>query len=356
MNHTTWPPQPLPGQTGSGWHHFSLLLAELPGGFPKPPSAPGGQHAAWPGRRSCQPQSKTRTSAGTGSLKHLVLSIELLASLGGVVSLPDPTLHSLATCPLGPWPDPQLHAGVTRAPHELPWLPDAVTQGTANPAPGWPSDKDHSTEPLFTPRGTTLAGWAPGAQSSGQLSVPPWTPYPVPCLTPVSHSWYQESHRKINHRALNLCLRLCFWGETQAKRPSDSSCPGRSNSPEEAACSGGPTQELRVGRDVTPPGPPPARLAPKVLGSLKSPALGHVARRLPHVPSAWHPKLPKLSFHSSSPLLSPSFPPCVSTDTPMTTVTVWGSDVLPQIHMLKSSTAQDLSTRLHLETGLLKRS
>lgn len=76
------------------------------GGFPKPPSAPGGQHAARPGRRSCQPQPKTRTSAGTGSLKHMVLSTELLASLEGVVSLPDPTLHALATCPLGPWADP----------------------------------------------------------------------------------------------------------------------------------------------------------------------------------------------------------------------------------------------------------
>lgn len=84
-----------------------------------------------------------QTSAGTGSLKHVVLSVELLASLEGVVRLLAPTSHALATCPLGPWPDPQLHTGVTGAPHELSWLPEATVQGTANPGPGWPSDKDH---------------------------------------------------------------------------------------------------------------------------------------------------------------------------------------------------------------------
>ena len=83
-----------------------------------------------------------QTSAGTGSLKHVDLSVELLASLG-VVRLLAPTSHALATCPLGPWPDPQLHTGVTGAPHELSWLPEATMQGTANPGPGWPSDKDH---------------------------------------------------------------------------------------------------------------------------------------------------------------------------------------------------------------------
>lgn len=152
------------------------------GGFPKPPSAPGGQHTARPGRRTCQPRSKTRTSVGTGSLKHMVLSIELLASLEGVVSLPDPTSHALATCPLGPWPDPQLHTGVTGAPHKLPWLPEAATQGMANPAPGWPLDKDHRTEPLSTPRGTTPAGWALVARAAAGSACP----LGQPVLSPAS--------------------------------------------------------------------------------------------------------------------------------------------------------------------------
>lgn len=159
-------------------------------------------------------------------------------------------------------------------------------------------------EPLFAPRGTTPAGWAPGAQSSGRLHVPPWTACPAPCLTPVSQSWSWESHHKINHRALNPCLRLCFWGETQAKRPSDSPYAGRAISPQEAACSGGPTRELCAGRDITPSGPPPAWLAPKVLGSLKPPALGRAARRLSHTPSDWHPKLPRLFSQPSSPFFS----------------------------------------------------
>lgn len=132
----------------------------------------------------------------------------------------------------------------------------------------------------------------------------PWTVCPAPCLTPVSQSWSWESHHKINHRALNPCLRLCFWGETQAKRPSDSPYAGRAISPQEAACSGGPTQEPCAGRDITPSGPLPAWLAPKVLGSLKPPALGHAARRLSHTPSDWHPQAPQTLL---SPLIPPSF-------------------------------------------------
>lgn len=184
--------------------------------------------------------------------------------------------------------------------------------------------------------------------------MPPWTACPVPCLTLVSQSWSREPHRKINHRALNPCLRLCFWGGTQAKRPSHSPYAGRSISPRKL-----PAQEDLL-RSRLPEGTllPQAlrRLAPKVLGSLKPPALGRVAKRPSHTPSDWHPKLPKLFSRPSSSLLSPSFPPCVSTDTPITTITVWGSDVSPQIHMLKSSTAQDLGTLLDLETGLLERS
>lgn len=116
------------------------------GGFPKPLSAAGGQQAALPGRHACQPQSNTQTSAGTGSLKQMVLSVELLASVEGVVHLPA-TSHALATCPLRPWPDPQLRTGVTRAPHKLSWFPEATMRGTTNPGPGWPSDKDHPWSP-----------------------------------------------------------------------------------------------------------------------------------------------------------------------------------------------------------------
>ena len=181
------------------------------GGFPSPHQPQEASTRSYLGDALvCLGQKQT--SAGTGSLKHVVLSVELLASLEGVVRLPAPTSHALATCPLGPWPDPQLHTGVTGAPHELSWLPEATMQGTANPGPGWPSDKDHPRS-LSLPLGAQPQQDGP-LVSSGRLSVPPWTACPVPCLTLVSQSWSRESHRKINHRALNPCLRLCFWGGT----------------------------------------------------------------------------------------------------------------------------------------------
>ena len=223
----------------------------------------------------------------------MVLSVELLASEEGVVHLPAPTSHALATCPLWPWPDPQLRTGVTRAPHKLSWLPEATMRGTTNPGPGWPSDKDHPRSP------SSPLGAQPQQAPRDPLDSLSF-PLPHPSL-PVLVLGIPPQNKPPGPKPLPQALLL---GETQAKRPSDSPYAGRAISPQEAACSGGPTQEPCAGRDITPSGPLPAWLAPKVLGSLKPPALGHAARRLSHTPSDWHPQAPPTLL---SPLIPPSF-------------------------------------------------
>lgn len=206
-------------------------------------------------------------------------------------------------------------------------LVSSALRGHDKPRTRLPSDKDHPWSP-FRPRGTTPAGWAPGAQSSGRDRRAPLGQPVLPRASPQSPSpGPGNPTTKINHRALNPCLRLCFWGETQAKRPSDSPYAGRAISPRKLPAQGT-LLELCAGRDITPSGPPPAWLAPKVLGSLKPPA-GRAARL-----SVTHPL--RLAPQAPQTLLSTLIPPSsflpAPTDTPITTITVWGSDVPPNSH------------------------
>lgn len=180
-----------------------------------------------------------------------------------------------------------------------------------------------SNEPLFHPGGDNHeAPYTPQGvdrRIKPQLRppaigsiAPPWTGFPLPCITPVFPSWSQGSHPKLNHQVLSPCLRLCFWRKT---RQSDQVTFFRLEGPSAP-------RKLAYAKGT----PPPSHVSlleetviPRVAPCQSNPAgTSHVGSKCP-----LHPKLPALvtvdltlslalRLHQQAPVCPPlpsSFPP-----------------------------------------------
>lgn len=169
---------------------------------------------------------------------------------------------------------------------------------------------------------------------------PPWTACPAPCLTPVSQSHpgiplqnkppgpkpLASGSAFVKPRLRGQATPMLEGPSAPRKLPAQGTYSG-------AVCRKG-HHSLR----------PSASLAgSKGPWQPEAPCFGACSQASVTHPLRLAPQAPRL-FSQPSSLFFSFIPPCVSTAHPLSPITTYhclGADVFPQIHMLKSTTAQD---------------